>query len=322
VSAAVTVESLTKRFGQTTAVEDLSFEAHEGKVVGFLGPNGAGKTTTLRALLGLVAPTSGRAMIAGRPYRELADPAREVGAVLENARFHPGRSGRNHLRVLAAAAVVPDARVDEVLAMVGLSDDAGRRVGGYSLGMRQRLSLAAALLGDPRVLILDEPANGLDPQGIRWLRDVLRSLAGEGRAVLVSSHVLAEIAQTVDDVVVIGRGKLLAQASVGELTRRTSAGVRVRTPDPVRLAEVLRAEGADLQAGQDGSLLIRGIDPARVGAVAAANGVVLQELTQLESTLEDVFLELTGDSSLAAPAAPGGLPGVPPAPTGEGGATR
>ena len=322
MSAAVTVESLTKRFGETTAVEDLSFEAHEGKVVGFLGPNGAGKTTTLRALLGLVAPTSGRAMIAGRPYRELADPAREVGAVLENARFHPGRSGRNHLRVLAAAAVVPDARVDEVLAMVGLSDDAGRRVGGYSLGMRQRLSLAAALLGDPRVLILDEPANGLDPQGIRWLRDVLRSLAGEGRAVLVSSHVLAEIAQTVDDVVVIGRGKLLAQASVGELTRRTSAGVRVRTPDPVRLAEVLRAEGADLQAGQDGSLLIRGIDPARVGAVAAANGVVLQELTQLESTLEDVFLELTGDSSLAAPAAPGGLPGVPPAPTGEGGATR
>jgi ABC-2 type transport system ATP-binding protein len=322
VSAAVTVESLTKRFGETTAVEDLSFEAHEGKVVGFLGPNGAGKTTTLRALLGLVAPTSGRAMIAGRPYRELADPAREVGAVLENARFHPGRNGRNHLRVLAAAAVVPDARVDEVLAMVGLSDDAGRRVGGYSLGMRQRLSLAAALLGDPRVLILDEPANGLDPQGIRWLRDVLRSLAGEGRAVLVSSHVLAEIAQTVDDVVVIGRGKLLAQASVGELTRRTSAGVRVRTPDPVRLAEVLRAEGADLQAGQDGSLLIRGIDPARVGAVAAANGVVLQELTQLESTLEDVFLELTGDSSLAAPAAPGVLPGVPPAPTGEGGAKR
>jgi len=322
VSAAVTVESLTKRFGQTTAVEDLSFEAHEGKVVGFLGPNGAGKTTTLRALLGLVAPTSGRAMIAGRPYRELADPAREVGAVLENARFHPGRSGRNHLRVLAAAAVVPDARVDEVLAMVGLSDDAGRRVGGYSLGMRQRLSLAAALLGDPRVLILDEPANGLDPQGIRWLRDVLRSLAGEGRAVLVSSHVLAEIAQTVDDVVVIGRGKLLAQASVGEITRRTSAGVRARTPDPVRLAEVLRAEGADLQAGQDGSLLIRGIDPARVGAVAAANGVVLQELTQLESTLEDVFLELTGDSSLAAPAAPGVLPGVPPAPTGEGGAKR
>jgi len=316
VSAAVTVESLTKRFGQTTAVEDLSFEVPEGKVVGFLGPNGAGKTTTLRALLGLVAPSSGRAIIAGRLYRELADPAREVGAVLENARFHPGRSARNHLRVLAAAARVPDTRADEVLGMVGLLDDAGRRVGGYSLGMRQRLSLAAAMLGDPRVLILDEPANGLDPQGIRWLRDVLRSLAGEGRAVLVSSHVLAEIAQTVDDVVVIGRGKLLAQAPVGELTRKASAGVRVRTSDPAKLVEVLRAEGANVEAGQDGTLLIRGIDPARVGELAASNGIVLQELTQLGATLEDVFLELTGDSSLASPAAPG-VPGAPPAPTGE-----
>ncbi len=316
MSAAVTVESLTKRFGQTTAVEDLSFEVPEGKVVGFLGPNGAGKTTTLRALLGLVAPSSGRAIIAGRLYRELADPAREVGAVLENARFHPGRSARNHLRVLAAAARVPDTRADEVLGMVGLLDDAGRRVGGYSLGMRQRLSLAAAMLGDPRVLILDEPANGLDPQGIRWLRDVLRSLAGEGRAVLVSSHVLAEIAQTVDDVVVIGRGKLLAQAPVGELTRKASAGVRVRTSDPAKLVEVLRAEGANVEAGQDGTLLIRGIDPARVGELAASNGIVLQELTQLGATLEDVFLELTGDSSLASPAAPG-VPGAPPAPTGE-----
>jgi ABC-2 type transport system ATP-binding protein len=312
VSAAVTVESLTKRFGKTTAVEDLSFEVHEGKVVGFLGPNGAGKTTTLRALLGLVAPTSGRAMVSGRPYRELEDPARAVGAVLENARFHPGRTARNHLRVLAAASRVPDARAYEVLGLVGLEDDADRRVGGYSMGMRQRLSLAAALLGDPRVLVLDEPANGLDPQGIRWLRDVIRSLAAEGRAVLVSSHVLAEIAQTVDDVVVIGRGKLLAQAPVGELTRRASAGVRVRTPDPARLAEALRGEEAHLEQGQDGAILIRGLDPDRVGALAAANGVVLQELTPMAATLEDVFLELTGDASLASPAAPAVPPSVPP----------
>ncbi len=317
MSAAVTVESLTKRFGQTTAVEDLSFEVHEGKVVGFLGPNGAGKTTTLRALLGLVAPTSGRALVGGRPYRELADPAREVGAVLENARFHPGRSARNHLRMLATAASVPEARADEVLAMVGLEDDARRRVGGYSLGMRQRLSLAAALLGEPRVLVLDEPANGLDPQGIRWLRDVLRSLAAEGRAVLVSSHVLAEIAQTVDDVVVIGRGKLLAQSPVGELTRAASAGVRVRTPDPARLAEALRGEDARLEQTPDGAVLIRGMDPERVGALAAANGIVLQELSPLAATLEDVFLELTGDSSLAAPAAPSVPTPAFPTPPGD-----
>ncbi|MGI8594357.1 MAG: ABC transporter ATP-binding protein [Solirubrobacteraceae bacterium] len=317
VTAAVTVESLTKRFGQTTAVEGLSFEVHEGKVVGFLGPNGAGKTTTLRALLGLVAPTSGHALVDGRPYRELADPARAVGAVLENARFHPGRSARNHLRVLALAARVPNARADEVLALVGLEGDADRRVGGYSLGMRQRLSLAAALLGDPRVLVLDEPANGLDPQGIRWLRDVLRSLAAEGRAVLVSSHVLAEIAQTVDDVVVIGRGRLLAQAPVGELTQRTSAGVRVRAPDPAKLAAALRAEDVRLEQGQDGAFLARGIAPERIGELAAANGVVLHELTTLASTLEDVFLELTGDASLASPAAPGVPPGVPSAPAGD-----
>jgi ABC-2 type transport system ATP-binding protein len=297
VSDAITVEDLTKRFGETTAVDGLSFTAPEGKVIGFLGPNGAGKTTTLRAILGLVAPTSGRALVDGRPYRELADPVRAVGAVLENARFHPGRSARNHLRILAVAASVPRARVDEVLGLVGLADDADRRVGGYSLGMRQRLSLAAALLGDPRVLILDEPANGLDPQGIRWLRDVLRHLASEGRAVLVSSHVLAEIAQTVDDVVVIGRGKLLAQGPIEQLTRRAGGATRVRTPQYEALGAALTREGARVDLDGDG-WLVRGLPAERIGELAAANGVVLHELSPLAASLEDVFLELTGGQGL------------------------
>ncbi len=299
MSEALAVEGLTKRFGSTTAVQDLSFSVPAGKVVGFLGPNGAGKTTTLRALLGLVAPSSGRALVLGRPYRELDDPSRTVGAVLENARFHPGRSARDHLRALTAAAALGSQRPDEVLALVGLAADAGRRVGGYSLGMRQRLSLAAALLGDPRVLVLDEPANGLDPQGIRWLRDFLRALAAEGRGVLISSHVLAEMSQTVDEVVVIGRGRLLAQGPVASLTRGASAAVQVRTPDAQALGDALSREGATLEAAGDGVLLARGIASERVGELAAANGVVLHELTPLTSTLEDFFLELTGDVSLA-----------------------
>ncbi len=297
MSDAIVVEHLVKRFGQTTAVEDLSFTAPRGKVIGFLGPNGAGKTTTLRALLGLVNPTSGRALIDGREYRELEDPVRSVGAVLENARVHPGRSGRNHLRILALASRVPAARVDEVLAMVGLADDADRRVGGYSLGMRQRLNLAAALLGDPRVLILDEPANGLDPQGIRWLRDVLRHLASEGRAVLVSSHVLAEIAQTVDDVVVIGRGRLLAQGPVEQLTQRAGGATRVRTPDYDTLGAALARE--NVRVDLDGNAwIVRGMPSERIGEIAAAGGVVLHELSPLAASLEDVFLELTAGENL------------------------
>jgi ABC-2 type transport system ATP-binding protein len=297
VSDAILVEDLVKRFGSTTAVDGLSFTAPMGKVVGFLGPNGAGKTTTLRAILGLVTPTSGRALVDGRPYRRLDDPVRTVGAVLENARFHPGRSARNHLRILALASRVPLERVDEVLGLVGLADDADRRVGGYSLGMRQRLSLAAALLGDPRVLILDEPANGLDPQGIRWLRDVLRHLASEGRAVLVSSHVLAEIAQTVDDVVVIGRGKLLAQGPVEQLTQRAAGATRVRTPDYDKLGAALSREGAHVDLDGD-AWLVRGLPAERIGELAAANGVVLHELSPLAASLEDVFLELTGGQGL------------------------
>jgi ABC-2 type transport system ATP-binding protein len=294
---AIEVQELTKRFGQTTAVDGLSFTASEGKIVGFLGPNGAGKTTTLRALLGLVNPTSGRALIDGREYRELDDPVGSVGAVLENARFHPGRNARHHLRILTLAAGIHRARVDEVLGLVGLADDADRRVGGYSLGMRQRLNLAAALLGDPRVLVLDEPANGLDPQGIRWLRDVLRHLAGEGRAVLVSSHVLAEIAQTVDDVVVIGRGKLLAQGPVEQLTQRAGGATRVRTPDYDALGRALGSE--PVRVDIDGNAwIVRGIPSERIGELAAANGVVLHELSPLAASLEDVFLELTGGQGL------------------------
>jgi ABC-2 type transport system ATP-binding protein len=216
----VAVDSLTKRFGDVTAVDGLTFSLEPGTVTGFVGPNGAGKTTTLRLLLGLVEPTAGEALVGGRTYRELEDPVRTVGAVLESSDFHPGRSGRDHLRVLAAAASIPDARVDEVLALVGLDAAAGRRVNGYSLGMRQRLGLAAALLGDPSLLVLDEPANGLDPAGVRWLRTLLRGFAERGGTVLVSSHVLAEVAQTVDQVVIIEGGQLVAVARIDELTAR------------------------------------------------------------------------------------------------------
>jgi ABC-2 type transport system ATP-binding protein len=220
VPPAIEVAGLSKRFGATMAVRDLSFTVAYGRITGFLGPNGAGKTTTLRAVLGLIQPDAGRAAIAGRRYADLDDPLRTVGALLDAAAVHPGRSGRDHLRVLARAAGLPDRRADALLARVGLQDVARQRAGGYSLGMRQRLGLAAALLGDPRVLILDEPANGLDPQGIRWLRDLLRSLAADGRAVLVSSHALAEIAQTVDDVVVISGGRPVLQAPLGHLLAR------------------------------------------------------------------------------------------------------
>jgi ABC-2 type transport system ATP-binding protein len=233
------VHDLTKRFGANLAVDGLSFKATPGRVLGFLGPNGAGKTTTLRMLLGLTLPTAGTATVEGRSYRELEDPVKVVGAVLEGPQFHPGRTGRNHLRVLAAAAGLPAGRVDEMLRLVELDGAGNRRVKGYSLGMRQRLSLAGALLGDPRALVLDEPANGLDPQGIRWLREFLRRQASEGRTVLVSSHVLAEMAQTVDEVVVISRGKLVAQGSLDELTHGVEAPIWVRSPEAERLRAAL-----------------------------------------------------------------------------------
>jgi len=295
----IEVEHLTKRYGTTLAVEDLSFTVSPGTVSGFLGPNGAGKSTTLRSILGLVHPTSGRTAVLGRPYRELDRPAHRVGAVLETFDAHPGRSGRNHLRVLAAAAGVPASRVDEVLEQVDLAGAARRRVKGYSLGMRQRLGLAAGLLGDPEVLVLDEPANGLDPQGIRWLRDLLRSLAAEGRTVLISSHVLAEIAQTVDNVVIIHRGRLVQQASMAEVEAMAAGATRVRSPDAERLAAALRAAGLEARALGDGVLAVVA-PPERVGEIAAAHGVVLHELTTERATLEEIFLELTATEEAAA----------------------
>ena len=267
--SAIAVSSLSKRFGDTLAVDDLSFTVDPGRIVGFLGPNGAGKTTTLRALLGLIRPSAGSATIEGVAYVDLEHPTATVGAVLDGGSLHPGRSGRNHLRSLAAAAGVSDARADELLTLVSLGDAADRRAGGYSLGMRQRLGLATALLGDPRVLILDEPANGLDPEGIRWLRDFLRGLAREGRAILVSSHVLAEVAQTADDVVVIHRGRSVAQSTMAELMAQRGDGVRVAGPDTPRLTELLEAGGASVQSGTDGAILVADRTGEQVGRVIA-----------------------------------------------------
>jgi ABC-2 type transport system ATP-binding protein len=292
--AAIKVQGLTKRFGEVLAVDQLAFEIDQGTVAGFLGPNGAGKTTTLRMLLGLVAPTAGTATIAGRPYRDLPDPARTVGAVLEASGFHPGRSARDHLRVLATAAGIDQGRADAVLEQTGLAAAARRRVGGFSLGMRQRLGLAAALLGDPQVLVLDEPANGLDPEGVHWLRGLVRSLADEGRTVLVSSHVLAEVAQTVDQVVIIDRGRLVAQSTLAALTAGADRTVRVRTPQPEALRDLLAARGAQVTVDGPDQLVVLGATTEQVGQAAAAGGVVLHEMRFERSNLEDVFLELTG----------------------------
>jgi len=277
-------------------VDGLTFKAQPGRVLGFLGPNGAGKTTTLRMLLGLTIPTSGEAMVDSRPYRSLTDPIRVVGAVLEGPQFHPGRTGRNHLRVLATAAGLPHARVEEALRLVELDGAGDKRVKTYSLGMRQRLSLAGALLGDPRALVLDEPANGLDPQGIRWLRDFLRAQAGDGRTVLVSSHVLAEMAQTVDEVVVISRGRLVAQGSLDELTAGAEAPVWVRSPEHERLQTALAAQdGVTAEPGEaaGGWLQVRGASLETVGTTAAENGLAVFELYRPRQSLESVFLELT-----------------------------
>ena len=292
---AIEVSGLTKRFGPVLAVDDLSFTADEGRVVGFLGPNGAGKTTTLRMLLGLVNPTAGRATVLDSDYVELSDPVHTVGAVLDGGMLHPGRSGRNHLRALARASKVSDQRVDELLELVALSDAANRRAGGYSLGMRQRLGLAAALLGDPRVLVLDEPANGLDPQGIRWLRDFLRTLASEGRAILVSSHVLAEVAQTADDVVVINKGKSVAQAPLQEIMARSGGGMKVAGPDVRKLGDILYQQGADV-SGDSAEILVKDRTGEQIGRVVAEHQLVIAELAPVGSSLEEVYLELTGST--------------------------
>jgi len=289
----IEVESLTKRFRKTVAVDDLSFKIREGAITGFLGPNGAGKTTTLRVILGLVHPTAGKATVMGRLYRQLESPTQQVGAVLEASDFHPGRSGRNHLRVLAAATGIPRSRVEEILEVVDLQGAAGRRAGGYSLGMRQRLSLAGALLGDPGILVLDEPANGLDPQGIRWLREFLRSLAAEGRTIFISSHVLAELEQIVDEVVIIHRGKFVVQASTAELVARAAGGIRARSPQADQLRAALEQAGVKVASSEGDLLTLADTTTAQVGEIAAAKGIVLHELVAESSSLEEAFLDLT-----------------------------
>ena len=295
MARAIEVSGLTKRFGEVLAVDDLSFTVDEGRIVGFLGPNGAGKTTTLRMLLGLVNPTAGSSAVFGTPYRQLDDPVHTVGAVLDGGMLHPGRTGRNHLLALAKEAGVASPRVDELLELVALTDAANRRAGGYSLGMRQRLGLASALLGDPKVLVLDEPANGLDPQGIRWLRDFLRGLAREGRAVLVSSHVLAEVSQTADDIVVIAKGRAVAQGPLAELMARSGGGLKVAGPDTAKLREILVAGGADVVG--EGDLIVRNRTGEDIGRLIAEHQIVVSELTPVGTSLEEVFFELTDSGS-------------------------
>ena len=298
--AELEVRGLTKRYGGTVAVDDLSFAVEAGKVTGFLGPTGAGKTTTLRALLGLLRPSSGEALVEGRPPVAMADPLRTIGAALEATAFHPGRSGRNHLRTLAVAAGIPGSRVEEVLEMVELTGAANRRVKGYSLGMRQRLALAAALLGEPRILILDEPANGLDPQGMRWLRDLLRDQAAGGRAVLVSSHLLSEVSQTVDELVMIRDGRLVAQTSLAEFTAGGGAQLRVRASDLEALTGGLGETAATVSRDGDDALLVGGIGAAEVGDLALRRGIAIHELAPQRQSLEERFIELMGDEEASA----------------------
>ncbi len=309
----VEVSGLTKHFGSVRAVDDLSFSVEPGQVTGFLGPNGAGKTTTLRMALGLITPDRGTATFNGTAYAALPDPMRRVGAVLETA-FHPGRSGRNHLRVYCRAAGLPLSRADEVLDQVGLGPAGRRKAGGYSLGMRQRLGLATALLGDPAVLVLDEPANGLDPEGIQWLRGFLRHLAhDEGRTVLVSSHLLAEVEQTADRVVIVGGGRLVREGSLAELrSGADGAGTAlVRSPEADRLAGVLRGAGHEVSTGDDGALTVSGGTPAAVGRLAFGAGVELHELRSRTSGLEDIYFRLTSGQEQYAAEPPARAQGVP-----------
>ncbi|WP_214371105.1 ATP-binding cassette domain-containing protein [Pseudonocardia sp. H11422] len=301
----ITAHALTKRFATVEAVSDLSFTAPPGVVTGFLGPNGSGKTTTLRMILGLVAPTAGQARIGGMRFAELERPARVVGAVLDAQGFHPGRTARAHLCVHAAAIGQPDGRADEVLELVGLADVAHRPVGGFSLGMRQRLSLATAVLGDPQALVLDEPGNGLDPGGVAWLRSFLRGFARSGCSVLVSSHLLAEVEQTADHLVVISQGRSVYQGGLDQLRASARSRVLVRCAAPARLAEELARGGLlELDTLPDGRLAVGGADPVRVGDAALAAGVAVYGLVEEQADLEQLFFQLTGAGS-AAPRDPG-----------------
>jgi ABC-2 type transport system ATP-binding protein len=289
----IEARSLTKHFGDLVAVDHLSFTVPQGTIVGFLGPNGSGKTTTLRMLLGLVAPSDGTATIDGRPYRDLPDPLHTVGAVLDTAGYHPGRTAQDHLRVQALAGAEPSSRIGEVLELVGLAQAAKQRVGTFSLGMRQRLSLATALLCDPRLLILDEPTNGLDPEGVRWLREVIRGLAAEGRTVLVSSHILAEVAHTVDSVVILDKGHLVTQSPLDELLQRTTQVVHIRTPQPEALIQALLPLGVSATLIANDRVEVSGADPETIGTLAAQQAIPIFEATTQVPDLENIFLKLT-----------------------------
>jgi ABC-2 type transport system ATP-binding protein len=296
-SSSIEVRALTKRYGKTIAVDDLSFEVHPGAVTGFLGPNGAGKSTTLRMILGLDNPTSGSALVNGRPFTQHRRPLFEVGALLDPKAFHPGRSARNHLCGLALANGIDQHRVDAVLDLVGLTSVAAKRAGGFSLGMGQRLGIASALLGDPAILILDEPINGLDPEGILWVRTLLRSLAAEGRTVLVSSHLMSEMSLTADHLVVIGQGRLLADDSVEAVVAASGHNaVRVRSPHVHRLSALLTARGATPTVTAASEMTVTGISTDAIGELAAANAITIHELSPLRASLEDAFMELTHDS--------------------------
>ncbi|MFD4395730.1 ABC transporter ATP-binding protein [Kitasatospora sp. NPDC058397] len=293
----IEVTELTKRYGRTTAVERLTFTVRPGHVTGFLGPNGAGKSTTLRLILGLNDPTGGTATIDGRPFRSRPRGLRDVGALLDAGDVHGGRSGAAQLRALARANAIPAARVEEVLHEVGLTKAAGRRIRGYSLGMKQRLGIAGALLGDPPVLLFDEPLNGLDPEGVLWVRGLFRRLAAEGRTVFVSSHLMAEMEHTADRLVVIGRGRLIADESLAEFSARAGrTGVTVRAAEPDRLAAVLTAAGATVRPGPDGALAVTGLDATRIGELALEQRLLLHALTTRTASLEEAFMELTADS--------------------------
>ena len=293
----IEARGLTKRYGEKLAVDDLSFVVRPGLVTGFLGPNGAGKSTTMRMLIGLDAPNAGVAKVAGKRYVEHRAPLREVGVLLEAKAIHTGRTARNHLLALAATTGISRRRVDEVIDLVGLTDVAGKRVGGFSLGMGQRLGIASALLGDPGVLILDEPVNGLDPEGILWIRNLLKGLAAEGRTIFVSSHLMSEVALTASQLIVIGRGRLLADVTVEELTRKAAGDrVRVRTTEAARLRTLLAGEGVAISSHDDDFLDVTGIDSVQIGLVAARAGIPLIELTPQRASLEEAFMEVTRES--------------------------
>jgi ABC-2 type transport system ATP-binding protein len=294
----IEIRNLTKHYGEKVAVDDLSFTVQSGTITGFLGPNGAGKSTTMRLILGLDSPTSGSALVNGKAYHEFTEPLHEVGAMLEARVIHPGRSGYNHLLALARTQGISRQRVDEVIGLVGLDDVAHKRVGGFSLGMGQRLGIAAALLGEPETVILDEPANGLDPEGILWIRNLLKRLAREGHTVFLSSHLMSEMAQTAENLVIVGRGRLISETTVEELVERTTLteSVRVDTPQSSELAAALSAAGATLESSERGVLAVRGLSAGQIGDIAAAGAITLHELTPNRASLEEAFMDLTQDA--------------------------